>query len=82
MIMGVMEAPLRQICSNGGFDPDDIIMKVSASENGDGFNVLTERIECLADAGIIDPVKVLRCSLQNAASAASMILTTEGLFLC
>lgn len=82
LIMKILSEPLRQICDNGGFNAEDIIGKVSSSANGDGFNVLTEKIECLADAGIIDPVKVLRCSLQNAASAASMILTTEGLFLC
>lgn len=82
LILSILKEPLRQICSNGGFDAESIISKVASSSNGDGFNVLTEKIECLADAGIIDPVKVLRCSLQNAASAASMILTTEGLFLC
>lgn len=82
LIYKILEEPLRQICKNGGFDSDDIISKVGASENGNGFNAITEKIECLSDAGIIDPVKVLRCSLQNAASAASMILTTEGLFLC
>jgi chaperonin GroEL len=82
VIMDILDEPLRQICNNGGFDADKIIKEVSSSANGNGFNVLTEKVECLADAGIIDPVKVLRCSLQNAASAASMILTTEGLFLC
>jgi chaperonin GroEL len=78
----ILSEPLRQICINGGFDSEKIIKEVKMSKNGNGFNVLTEKVECLSDAGIIDPVKVLRCSLQNAASAASMILTTEGLFLC
>jgi chaperonin GroEL len=82
LVYGILQEPLRQICNNGGFNADDIISKVQSSENGNGFNAITEKIECLSDAGIIDPVKVLRCSLQNAASAASMILTTEGLFLC
>lgn len=82
LVMTILSEPLRQILVNGGFDAENIITQVASSANGNGFNVLTERIECLADAGIIDPVKVLRCSLQNASSAASMILTTEGLFLC
>lgn len=82
LILKVLEEPLRQLCNNGGFDSESIINSVKSSENGNGFNAITEKVECLADAGIIDPVKVLRCSLQNAASAASMILTTEGLFLC
>lgn len=82
LITEILKEPLRQICNNGGYNAEEIISKVKSSSNGDGFNVLTEKIECLVDAGIIDPVKVLRCSLQNAASAASMILTTEGLFLC
>lgn len=82
LITDILKEPLRQICNNGGFDAEKIIKEVASSSNGDGFNVLTEKVECLADAGIIDPVKVLRCSLQNAASAASMILTTEGIFLC
>lgn len=82
LIHNILKEPLKQICDNGGFDSESIIKEVMASKNGNGFNVITEKIECLSDAGIIDPVKVLRCSLQNAASAASMILTTEGLFLC
>lgn len=82
LVADILSEPLRQICKNGGFNAELIIKEVQSSANGNGFNAITERIECLADAGIIDPVKVLRCSLQNAASAASMILTTEGLFLC
>lgn len=82
LILNILSEPLRQICNNGGYDAEKIILEVATSANGNGFNALTEKIECLSDAGIIDPVKVLRCSLQNAASAASMILTTEGLFLC
>lgn len=82
LVSEIISEPLRQICKNGGFNAELIIKEVQSSSNGNGFNVITERVECLADAGIIDPVKVLRCSLQNAASAASMILTTEGLFLC
>jgi chaperonin GroEL len=82
LIMDILSEPLRQICKNGGYDTEKIINEVKISENGNGFNAITEKVECLAEAGIIDPVKVLRCSLQNAASSASMILTTEGLFLC
>lgn len=82
LLYSILSEPLNQICKNGGFDSENIINMVSASANGNGFNALTEKVECLSDVGIIDPVKVLRCSLQNAASAASMILTTEGLFLC
>lgn len=79
LIGTILEEPLRQICANAGIESIDIIAKVKSSEQNMGYNALTEKIEDLVQAGIIDPVKVLRCSLQNAASAAAMILTTECL---
>lgn len=79
IIDNALKAPLRQICSNAGVDGEKILTDV-LSEKGDiGYNAKTDKIENLIDAGIIDPAKVLRCSLQNAASSASMILTTEVL---
>lgn len=79
VIDAIMEAPLRQICNNAGVDADLILKKVMDSEGSVGYNAKADKIEDLVEAGIIDPAKVLRCALQNAASVASMILTTECL---
>jgi chaperonin GroEL len=77
VIFSILKSPLSQICKNAGVDESEIISKVS-NENGNmGYNAKTDKIENLIDAGIIDPVKVLRCCLQNAASVATMILTAE-----
>lgn len=82
LIQEVLKEPLKKICANAGIESESIINQIKISPNGDGFNANTETIEDLIGAGVIDPAKVLRCSLQNAASAASMILTTECLFIC
>lgn len=75
--------PLRQIVLNAGKDADTIYKKVSdaqfRNEVNVGYNAKTDTIEDLVEAGIIDPVKVLRCALQNASSSAGMILTSEVL---
>lgn len=75
----VLTQPLLQICENAGVKGDDILKKVRGSNKNFGYNAKTDTIEDLLKAGIIDPVKVLRCSLQNAASTATMILTSEVL---
>lgn len=79
IIFSALKAPLIQICKNAGVGPDKILMGVSSQIGPIGYNAKTDTIEDLVKAGVIDPVKVLRCALQNAASAASMIITTECL---
>src|SRR5579859_1250242 len=74
-----LEAPIRQIAVNSGVDGSIIIQKVSTSDNGYGYNADTDTFVDLMKAGIVDPVKVTRTALQNAASIAGTILTTEAL---
>jgi chaperonin GroEL len=72
-----LEAPLRQIAANGGLEGSIIVNKVKEGKGDYGFNAVTEEYENLYKAGVIDPTKVSRVALENAASIASMILTTE-----
>ncbi|MCC7442338.1 MAG: chaperonin GroEL [Bdellovibrionales bacterium] len=75
-----LEEPLRQIAANAGFEGSIVVDKVlSKNESAWGFNAATETYEDLILAGVIDPAKVSRCALQNAASVASLMLTTETL---
>jgi chaperonin GroEL len=74
-----LEEPLRQIAGNAGVDGSIVIEKVKAGKGGFGFNAATEQYEDLTKAGVIDPTKVVRAALQNAASVASLMLTTEAL---
>jgi chaperonin GroEL len=72
------EEPIRQIASNAGMDGAIVLDRVLAEKNaGWGFNALTEEYTDLIKDGVIDPVKVVRCALENAASVASLMLTTE-----
>ena len=74
-----MEAPIRQIAQNAGVDAGIVVAKAKeAKEIGFGFNALTLKFEDLLKRGIIDPTKVVRSALENAASAASTLLTTEA----
>lgn len=73
-----LEAPLRQIADNAGVDGSVVVAEVKKGKGDFGFNAATCEYENLRTAGIIDPTKVVRCALQNAASAAGMILTTEA----
>ena len=74
----VSEEPIRQIAQNAGIDGAVVVQKVKDENNGDfGFNAETLKYENLMESGIVDPTKVVRSALQNAASAASMVLTTE-----
>lgn len=80
--MQLLIEPLVQICRNAGMKPEEIteiVSKVSKENGNIGYNAKTNSIEDLVEVGIIDPVKVLRCALQNAASSAGMILTSEVL---
>ena len=74
-----LEAPLRQIAINAGLEGSVIVSGVRAAGRGKGFNAMTEEYVDLIAAGVVDPVKVTRSALQNAASIASLILTTEVL---
>jgi len=74
-----LEEPIRQIAKNAGVDGAVVAQKVKESkEQGFGFNAETLKYENLMDSGIVDPTKVVRSALENAASAASMFLTTEA----
>lgn len=79
IIRRALEEPLRQIANNAGQEGSVVVEKVKASDQGVGFDALNEQYVNMIDAGIIDPVKVTRSALQNAASIAAMILTTECL---
>ncbi|NQV89069.1 MAG: chaperonin GroEL [Parcubacteria group bacterium] len=72
-----LEEPLRMIAENAGKDGSVVAEKVRMSESGYGYNALTDVYEDLTAAGVIDPAKVTRCALQNAASIAIMVITTE-----
>ena len=73
-----MEEPLRRIAENAGQDGSLIVGKVRAEKKNVGYNAATREIEDLLEAGIIDPVKVVRTALQNAASIAGLLLTTDA----
>jgi len=80
IVRRALEEPLRTIASNAGLEGSVVVEKVRASENPNyGFNALTGQYEDMVKAGIVDPAKVCRSALQNAASVASMMLTTEAL---
>lgn len=74
-----MEEPLRQIANNAGIEGSVVVEKVKEAANGIGFNALTGVYEDMVKAGITDPAKVTRSAVQNAASIASMVLTTEAI---
>ena len=79
LVKRAIEAPLRQIAENAGLEGSVIVAKVKASEDGVGFNALKEEYGDMVKAGIVDPAKVTRTALQNAASIAALVLTTETL---
>ena len=77
IIRNAIEAPLRQIAHNAGFEGSIVVEKVRQGKDGFGFNAATGEYEDLIKAGVIDPKKVTRTALLNAASVASLLLTTE-----
>ncbi len=78
IIRRACEEPLRQIAANAGLDGAIVIDKVINNKTASfGYNALTDEYEDLVAAGVIDPVKVVRCALENAASVSSLMLTTE-----
>lgn len=78
IIKRALEEPVRQIAENAGFEGSVVVAKVISSDAGVGFNAANEEYMNMIDAGIVDPAKVTRSALQNAASASAMLLTTEA----
>jgi chaperonin GroEL len=77
IVLRTLEEPLRQIAENAGVEGSIVVSKVREMKPGEGFNAATEEYEDLVKAGVIDPTMVTRSALQNAASIAKNILTTE-----
>ena len=78
IIKRALEEPVRQIAENAGLEGSVVVAEVKKSSLGVGFNAATEEYVNMIDAGIVDPAKVTRSALQNAASASAMLLTTEA----
>jgi chaperonin GroEL len=79
IVRKALEAPIRQIAENAGFEGSVIIDKILRSrKKGFGFDAASEKYVDMFEAGIVDPAKVTRSALQNAASIASTVLTTEA----
>jgi chaperonin GroEL len=81
IIRRALEEPLRQMAQNGGAEGAVVVNKICQGEGAYGYNVATNQFEDLVLAGVIDPTKVVRVALQNAASVASLMLTTEALIV-
>ncbi|MCD6193923.1 MAG: chaperonin GroEL [Candidatus Aminicenantes bacterium] len=79
IVRRALEEPMRQIAFNAGYEGSIIVEKVKEMEPSYGFNALTETYEDMIKVGVLDPTKVVRTALQNAASIAGLMLTTEGL---
>jgi len=79
IVKRAMEEPIRQIANNAGCEGSVIVNQVKEMEKEKGFDAQNEKFVNMHDAGIIDPTKVVRSALQNAASIASLMLTTEAI---
>jgi chaperonin GroEL len=77
IVRRAIEHPLKQLCANAGIDGGVVVKEVLASKGAVGYNVATDKFEDLLKAGVVDPTKVTRTALQNAASIAGLLLTTE-----
>jgi chaperonin GroEL len=77
IVRRAIEHPLKQLCANAGVDGGVIVKEVYSSKGNNGYNVATDKFEDLVKAGVVDPTKVTRTALQNAASIAGLLLTTE-----
>jgi chaperonin GroEL len=78
IILRAIEEPMRWIATNAGHEASLVVQRVKEMKDEEGFNAETERYENLVQAGVIDPTKVVRSAIQNAASIASLLLTTEA----
>ncbi len=81
IVKKALEAPLRRIALNAGMSPDVVVNDVLKSKEGKGLDARLGKIVNMLESGIIDPAKVTRCALQNAASIAGLVLTTETLIV-
>jgi chaperonin GroEL len=79
IIRRAVEAPLKQLCFNAGVEGAVVVQQVLAAKGSNGYNVATGQYEDLLKAGVVDPTKVTRTALQNAASIAGLLLTTEAI---
>jgi chaperonin GroEL len=79
IIRRAVEAPLKQLCFNAGVEGAVVVQAVLGSKGANGYNVATGEYEDLVKAGVVDPTKVTRTALQNAASIAGLLLTTEAI---
>jgi chaperonin GroEL len=79
IVARAVEAPLRQLVANAGREGALVVEKVKNGKGGEGYNVATDKFEDLIVSGVVDPTKVTRSALQNAASIAGLLLTTEAL---
>jgi len=79
LVKRALEEPVRQIANNAGFEGSVVVQKVKEGDGAFGFNAETGEYEDLIKAGVIDPTKVTRFALQNAASVAGLLLTTEAM---
>ena len=77
IVKRTLEEPLRQIVGNAGFEGSVVVERVKKEKTTIGFDAVSETYVDMIETGIIDPTKVTRCALQNAASVASLMLTTE-----
>jgi len=77
IVRRALEEPARQIVANAGLEPSVIVNKIKEGKGSFGFNAQTEQFEDLFESGVIDPTKVARVALENAASVAGLLLTTE-----
>ena len=78
IVSRALEEPVRQIAANAGKEGSVIVDTLRRSEKGVGYNAATDVFENMIEAGIVDPTKVTRSALQNAASVAALLLTTEA----
>lgn len=78
IVLRAMEEPLRQIVTNGGEEASVVVAAVAAGKGNFGYNAATGEYVDLVDAGVVDPTKVTRTALQNAASVAGLLLTTDA----
>jgi chaperonin GroEL len=77
VVLRALEEPLRQIVANGGDEPSVVLNRVVEGKDNFGFNALTGKYGDMVEMGILDPCKVTRTALQNAASIAGLVLTTD-----
>jgi chaperonin GroEL len=79
IVKRALEAPIRMIAENAGVDGSIVLERVRKEKGAFGFNAMTGEYEDLTKSGVIDPTKVVRCAMENAASVASLLLTTEAM---